>query len=267
MIDYLQTKILSFFLCLVERFERWMLYNPPKKVNFITDRKISFETSQGKQIAHYDIYGTPNDIWLCFGGASTDASIWREPVSRLQLVDNTMFIYVDFPGYGLCEGTATPVNVQETCDKIIEYLQQRVNLDNVTINALGWSLGAAAATQFALIYRKFNGLLVLIAPFTSINDIAEYRYGSFVSKFVTHCWNVETMLRMLYRFRSLRIIKRIVVFYGGNDEVVPKWMRERIKLSNPTISMYVNDNCDHNSIIEETIPFLSAEILANKKHI
>jgi hypothetical protein len=65
----------------------------------------------------------------------------------------------------------------------------------------------------------------------------------------------------------LRIVKRIVVFYGGNDEIIPEWMRERIKLSNPTISMYINNDCDHNSILKETIPLLSAEILANKKHI
>jgi hypothetical protein len=259
MFVYLQTKLLTLFLVCMEKLESWLIYRPPRNVSFISDRKLIYTTSQGKQVAHYDIIGTPQHVFLCFGGASTTSNVWINVISKLN-ASNALFLYVDFPGYGLCDGKPTQRNIQESCEKALETLAKKICMDNMIISALGWSLGAAAAVQFALLHRGFNGLLVLVAPFSSISDMAAHKYGSFLAKFVTHHWDVTSMLQMIHRFHVMKPVKKIVVLYGASDEIIPVWMRERVTQSIPNITLYVNKNCDHSSILPECVPVISAEI-------
>jgi pimeloyl-ACP methyl ester carboxylesterase len=263
-------KIVAFLLVCLERIERRLLYRPVQKPFYILTDFVTYATSQGPQQVYYNVKGTsPKSIWMCFGGNATDASIWYPALAKIRDVEDHVIVYVDYPGYHKCQGIPSPSNVQESSENALIAVCRKLNLSSTdfTINAFGWSLGAAAATQFALLHSKFRGTLILLAPFTSISDITRLRFGEFISYFVSHRWDVESMLKMLYTLKSLRKIKRIVIIHGKKDDHIPVWMSKRLLKANPNVALYIHHESDHWSIIEASVPIINVELACNRVNL
>jgi hypothetical protein len=78
---------------------------------------IEFQTSQGKQAAFlYRKVASdhpPRRLWLTFGGNAMVALDWLDLVREFP--DRSAgFLFIDYPGYGSCEGSPNPTHILET---------------------------------------------------------------------------------------------------------------------------------------------------------
>lgn len=214
--------------------------------------EIEFRTTAGKQSAFYypppeSTTGNPERIWFIFGGNATLALDWYDFVKE-HPDKKAGFLLVDYPGYGNCVGKASPEKILQSSKKALQTLAVKLNLpvdslgDNLHI--LGHSLGAAAALQFAVLYPVKK--LVLVSPFTSMQDMAVLVVGRLFSGMVLHNFDNRARLRELAERTEL---PAITIFHGSNDEIIPVSMSRELASLHPNLITYHEiDKAGHNYI-------------------
>ena len=115
--------------------------------------QLEFETDQGQQGAFYQPPRSgdePEHIWLVFGGNGGRAVDYRDVAAD----PGDGYLFVDYPGYGLCEGKPTPKRIDETVDGAIEALWDQLGVDGAAYGdrlcVVGHSLGAAVGLRAAV---------------------------------------------------------------------------------------------------------------------
>lgn len=243
------------FLFSFSRMQQRMIYYPRgysyKELpeNII---ELQFRTNAGKQSAFYsppaeNATGSPEKIWLIFGGNATLALDWYDFVKG-HPDKRAGFLLLDYPGYGNCHGKASPKTILQASEKALETLADKLGLPKETLgqklHILGHSLGAAAALQFAVLYPVKN--LVLVSPFTSMRDMAVLVVGRFFSAMLLHDFDNRARLRELAE-RSTP--PAITIVHGAQDEIIPVSMgRELARLHPNLITYHEIDKADHNYI-------------------
>ena len=78
---------------------------------------IEFQTSQAKQTAFLFTLSPadrpPRRLWLLFGGNAMLALDWLD-LLRGYPDRSAGFLLVDYPGYGLCQGSPNPARIRES---------------------------------------------------------------------------------------------------------------------------------------------------------
>ncbi len=245
----------GFLLFSLSRMQYRMIYYPrsysykqlPKNIV-----ELKFKTDAGKQSAFYypapeDATGTPERLWVIFGGNATLALDWYDFIKTYP-DKKAGFLLIDYPGYGNCRGRASPKTILQSSEKALETLAAELNLPKKTLaeklHILGHSLGAAAALQFAVSYPVKK--MVLVSPFTSMQDMAVIVVGKLFSKMVVHNFDNRARLDELSQRPSP---PEIIVFHGEQDEIIPVSMgRELAKLHPKMIRYHEIDKVGHNYI-------------------
>jgi alpha-beta hydrolase superfamily lysophospholipase len=231
---------------LIYRARRYSDADLPKGVE-----EIRYRTTDGEQVA---LYVPPREpvplerLWMAFGGNASLALDWLDFVSRYP-DRRAGFLLVDYPGFGKCEGKASPRGILESSEKLLEHFQARLGGRGAErfppLHLLGHSLGAAAALQLAS--RRDVSRIVLLAPFTSLRAMARKAVGDPLARLLRHDYDNVARLEEISGLPSPPVI---VIVHGMRDEVIPVEMSRRLATEYPSLIRYVElAGAEHNSLL------------------
>jgi pimeloyl-ACP methyl ester carboxylesterase len=236
--------------------QRRMIYFPrayPADLSLSTGAMaLEFRTSQGRQTAFYlppaalPANGRIN-LWLLCGGNGSLALDWLELLTNFP-DPAAAFLLLDYPGYGRCQGRPGSKAIAESTEQALATLAGRLGrpLGELTENlkALGHSLGAAAILLYA--DRHPVKQLVLIAPFTSLRDMAALLVGPLLSRTLLDDYDNRARLREVLAQEAL---VPITIIHGSHDKIVPVAMGRELAALSPRIDYREIDRGDHNYIL------------------
>ncbi|MEJ2690914.1 MAG: alpha/beta hydrolase [Deltaproteobacteria bacterium] len=217
--------------------------------------RISYQSESGRQTAYYlpasQVHNSPPDrLWILFGGNASLALDWLPFVSRYKGLP-AAFLLFDYPGYGECEGRASPDSIQNSLLDCLRSLADRLGLPFSELidrtSLLGHSLGAAVALQFAERFPVVHKI-ILLAPFTTMIEMAKRTVPFPFYYLLLHRYN---NLAILDKLTSSEAGPQIIIMHGSRDEIVPRSMAKTLaRRYSGKIKFHEIDNADHNSVIE-----------------
>ncbi len=227
----------------------WKHGVPPETV------ELASTTSQGERLIAFYIppvgagKDPPQRIWVMFHGNASRALGWVDEVDRWR-DEQTGFLLVDYPGYGLCEGKPTRGGVISSAELAWNAFAAHVGAhpDEVEseLNVLGFSLGAAAALEFASRHEARS--LVLMAPFTSVRDMASRMVTPLFSWLAVDRFDNAERLAELSRSASPPDVH---LFHATEDEVIPHEMSETLAERFPEmITLHSIEGGSHNWLLQ-----------------
>jgi pimeloyl-ACP methyl ester carboxylesterase len=218
-------------------------------------QEVRFRTSQGNQAAFFwrneDSDTAPQTVWLLFGGNGDVALAWMSLV-RAFPGRRTVFLLIDYPGYGICEGRPNPQTILENSERALQtFLEVKGwKLDSDALCVLGHSLGGAAALQFAAKYAVRK--ILLVSTFTSMEDMVRAQIRIPLGGLLRHRFdNVESLNAIL----SQNEVPEIRIFHGQADEIVPPKMGRTLAQLDPSrIKFSEIPGARHNDIVQLPLP-------------
>ena len=239
-------------------FQSQIIYHPrPYPPAQLEDAKeilqIRYQTSQGEQTSFYmpaKALGKPEVIWFFFGGNGSLALDWKYFLERYPN-PKSAFVFLEYPGYGLCNGKASPASIDESSKAVFTRITEELgSLATTEINVLGNSLGGAPALTFAL-ERAQQGQpvkkIVLVAPFTTMKAMAGLTVGPVLANLLLHPFdNTGSLQRLLQDVHT----PKISIYHGTNDEVIPFRMGEELSKLDPLrIQFHSYAGESHNTVL------------------
>jgi uncharacterized protein len=210
-------------------------------------QRIMFQTSEGLQVAHHckaTAASSPR-VWIICGG---NGSLALDYAGQLADWGNEAhFIFVDYPGYGDCEGSPSPKNIRATMRALRGEVCQRLQLTPEELGkrsaVFGHSLGCAAALIAAEEWSANKA--VLVAPFTTMTEMARKLLGAPLCYLNHHRFD---------NFQTLASLKsrggKAIILHGDADEVIPVAMGQELHSRFPeTVELHVIEGGRHNDII------------------
>ncbi len=157
------------------------------------------------------------------------------------------YLFIDYPGYGQCEGRPNPDRIKESILALTEALRKDFHWSEAEFQAhtgvLGHSLGCAAALIAADDLQLHNA--VLCAPFTTMTDMAKRIVGWPLCYLNMHRYDNLARLRVLAARKA-----QVRVFHGTIDQVIPIAMSRRIAQEFPGMVRFQEvPDCDHNEVV------------------
>lgn len=259
--------LLSLVLLLVSCQSK-LIYMPRKyeatEVAWADARRVAYQTSQGLQTAWIHPEKTKGEglVWLVFGGNGMVALEWQHYFSSPVLRQDT-FVLFDYPGYGQSEGRPTPASIQESVAKLLPALATELQTTEEALRprlrVFAQSLGCAAALMAVEEHRISGG--VLVAPFTTMKDMAQQVLGWPLCELLHHRFdNVATLSRLEGR-QGLRL----TILHGSADEMIPVEMGRSLGQRFPRIVRFqeVPDG-HHNDILHTDRERIEAAMAAHR---
>lgn len=214
-------------------------------------RRVEFTTSQGAQTAFYlpprgQAGAAPAFLWIvCGGNGSLALDYAGEP---LRWDERFGYLFVDYPGYGLCKGTPNPKSIEENVVGAAETLRRELGWSEAEFcgrtAAFGHSIGCAAALMGADTMHLRGA--VLCAPFTTMTDMGRRVLGWPLCYLNLHRFDNVARLRVLHeRGTPVRL------FHGTQDEVIPVGM-SRTMAAHFTRTVELNEVTEghHNDVVQ-----------------
>jgi pimeloyl-ACP methyl ester carboxylesterase len=212
-------------------------------------KALDYTTGQGRQRAWLlGKRSNPAHLWVVCGGNATLALEWS-PWLRAHAPGDDAWLLVDFPGYGECQGRASPGRIRESFRQVLPLAAAELGwslpADSDKLRFFGHSLGAAAVLIAASDHQIRRG--VLLAPFTSTMDMARRVTGLPVGFLVWHRFDNRARLAELAAAGPARVI----ILHGSDDEVIPVAMGRELAAGQPGIaSCRVIEGASHNTVQE-----------------
>lgn len=221
-------------------FQSCMIYHPRGyEALFIESRHaepLRYTTSQGEQVSWIRNPSGAGLVWLVFAGNGTRALDLVDYFERVPELQNDVFVHVDYPAYGKCEGRPSPAAISESIQVMLPTLATRLNVKpaalQTRLRVFGHSLGAAAALIAMDEHKIHRG--VLIAPFASMMSMARLRVGWPLCELLHHRFDNEAAISRL----QARGGCRLEVIHGTADEVIPQAQSADLAAKFPAIVTY-----------------------------
>jgi pimeloyl-ACP methyl ester carboxylesterase len=215
---------------------------------------LQFNTSAGEQASFYyppreNPTEPPEHLWVLFHGNGSLALHWMDFVEAFP-GKNCGFLMVDYPGYGLNGGKPNPARILENSEGALAALADHLGVEvsklEEDISVLGFSLGAASGMQFAA--RHPVKRVVLLAPFTSTNDMAIRTVGRPLNLLLRHRFDNRARMAEL---RDREQPSQVHIFHGMADDVIPFAMSEALAQEFPElVILHPVPNADHNFLLD-----------------
>ena len=211
---------------------------------------LSITTSQGKQTAFYlparkGPPHSPEFLWFVFGGNGSLALDYLGETLRWD--ERFAYVFVDYPGYGLCEGNPNSARIAESIKEIAVKVRSELHWSEAEMQqrcgVLGHSLGCAAALIAADDLKLTRA--VLCAPFTTMTAMARGLVGWPLCYLNYHGFDNVSRLAALSASNA-----RVRAFHGQADEVIPVTMsRELVKMFPQMMQLQEMPDCHHAEIV------------------
>ncbi len=220
-------------------------------------KRIEANTSQGRQVAFYlpsrkTPAQPPEFLWLVFGGNGSLALDYSPEAAHWDA--RFGYLFVDYPGYGLCEGHPNPERIEESIVALTGKLQGDLHWDDAEFRArtgvIGHSIGCAAGLIAA--DRLQLQRAVLCAPFTTMTDMARRLLGWPLCYMNRHRFdNIARLTTISPRGTQVR------AFHGQDDDAIPVSMSRKLAAMFPdNLRLTIVPDCGHNDVV----PLASPEI-------
>ena len=254
-------------LLMLALFQHKLIYHPrsyptgyqPWKTSSL--ELLRYQTAEGSQTAYYlpPENNSVQRVWVLFGGNAGLALDWLGLLAQLSSA-GVGFLLIDYPGYGACEGSASPETIRLSIREAVQAWKREFGLESQPSWAtLGHSLGAAAALQFAEDHPV--GRIVLLAPFTSLADMVRHLFGGWLVPLLRHPFENRKPLQMVLERNPTPVI---LIAHGDRDEVVPVEMGRELAALNPKQIEYLEvPDTGHNDILSKLWPRLQQEFAAS----
>jgi len=220
---------------------------------------VPYSTSQGRQQAFYLPPRTLplRHLWVLFPGNASRALDWLgflEPPPD----PRDGYLLIDYPGYGECRGYASPDNIQESAEAAFAGLAQSLHTEPASLeekmSILSLSIGCATGLNFAV--RHPVDRVILVAPFTSLRDMARRVIGWPLCWLLVHDFDNRARLREL---AARPHPPRITIFHGDDDMTVPISMgRALASLLPGMIDFHAVPGAGHKTVLTGARPDISA---------
>ena len=230
-------------------------YAPEHTAAFLESggERLEFTTSQGSQTAWLRRPAqdaVPGRVWIVTAGNGSIALDFdRLPEQSGMLQD--AFVFIDYPGYGLCQGKPHPSTIKESLQALGPLISERCKLAPGGLAAKGivWghSLGAAVALMAAEEYGIRSA--VLLSPFTSTMDMTKTVFGVPLGFIVTHRFDNEPNLAGLIKRQG-----KAWILHGSADEVIPVRMGKQLADSGgAAVHFQEIPGARHNTLMREAL--------------
>jgi uncharacterized protein len=182
-------------------------------------KPLDYTTSQGRQRAFLQgNLKNPRNLWIVCGGNGSLALDWSEWL-QTHAPKEDAWLLVDFPGYGDCQGNATPGRIRENLKTAVSLAWREIfgaaTLDSSRLRFFGHSLGSAACLLAATEFSIQRG--VLLTPFTSTMAMSQHMTGLPLGPLVWHRFDNAARLAEL----AARGPGAVVILHGSADESIP----------------------------------------------
>ena len=147
-----------------------------------------------------------------------------------------------YRGFSGNSGNPTEKSIYSDSQKVVDWLKNKLSIDESNIVLYGESLGTGVVIELA--QKKLYKSVILEAPFTSIPDVAQKMYPIYPVKYLT--WDKFDNLSKINN-----LISPLLVVHGKKDEVVPFKMGKKIfeKYNNKKDNVFI-DEAMHNNLYE-----------------
>jgi len=165
---------------------------------------------------------------------------------------------VDFPGYGECDGATSRAGIRESLAAVVPALAATLNVPAADLagrlSVAGHSLGAAVALEFAQLHPVKD--IVLIAPFTSMKDMARQIVGWPLCEVLLDRYDNRAVLEALAATTPRPTLR---IFHGADDHVIrPAMGRELAESHRGWAHLREFVGADHMDVVGETTIELNA---------
>jgi pimeloyl-ACP methyl ester carboxylesterase len=209
--------------------------------------EINYMAGAAKCSAYYlpGASSAPKRIWLAFCGNGSLALDWTT-ILRDYPWNGDAFLLIDYPGYGKNAGYATIASTRSSAEAALKALAERLRADedHLRLCAIGHSLGAAVALDFAARHKVER--LVLIAPFTTLREEAATMVGGWIARLLIESYDNRANLSNLLKGNANA---QIAIFHGTNDQVIPVRMGRELAREFPSVEFFAVKNADHVSVL------------------
>jgi uncharacterized protein len=245
-------------IMILSLLERVVVYHPhPYRANYRQLLKtgvveLRFETRAGRQTAFYVAprsSDVPKRLWVAFCGNGSLALDWL-PLTARDHNPGDAFLLIDYPGYGNSHGWANVANTRAAADGALVALAARLRIDAAALeprlNAIGHSLGAAAALDFARHHREV-GRIILLAPFTSLREEAAIFISEPFSRLLRNDYDNRAALREL---AGRKPPPRVTIFHGLADALIPAAMGQELATEFPSFVAFRGvPDANHDTVV------------------
>ncbi|HEX8371693.1 MAG TPA: alpha/beta fold hydrolase [Chthoniobacterales bacterium] len=186
-------------------------------------QRVDYETREGRQTAWLlPAVGNrvPERLWIVCAGNASQALSFADLQGSAGL-EQDAFLLVDYPGYGVSTGKASPATIRESIRGAVPLAAKATGFPLEEIGTrgvvFGHSLGAAAALLGAEEFGVKRA--VLLSPFTNTMDMARLILRAPLGWLVTHRFDNRARLASLKKRGG-----HVWIFHGAQDEVIPVTM-------------------------------------------
>ena len=212
-------------MLLLDMLERYFVFFPvqtlpttPGDTN-LTFEDVFFLSADQYWIHGWFIPGTSKYTLLWFHGNGGNIGHRMEEILIMHHSLGINIFIFDYRGYGRSEGKPSEQGVYQDATAAIKYIQNRPEVDSDRIIYFGRSLGAAIAIHSASALPPAG--MILVAPFTSLSDIASLKFPHLPLKWLTR-----------NRYNTISKIQKVhtslLIMHGDLDDVVPLTHSSRI---------------------------------------
>ncbi|MEQ8819839.1 MAG: alpha/beta hydrolase [Sumerlaeia bacterium] len=249
-------------------------YQVIELAGYPTAQRIDYDTPDGRQAAFYlppanggGEDGVPETLWVAFNGNASLALWWVDVIEDAPN-DNAAWLLVDYPGYGFSEGGPSREGVirngREAYVALARHLGAEPEALEKDLNVLGYSMGSAAALEFATRHNVQS--VLLMAPYTSLMDMAKTT--------VVPPYHLLLRDRFDNRARLAELAQQdpapaVTIIHGTADNIIPVAMGEELAGSYPSdrMTFIPIENVDHNFLAEAAKPHIhDAVSTASKRY-
>ena len=181
---------------------------------------------------------------MLFAGNGSLALDWAD-LAAADPDPGRAFLFVDYPGYGLCEGKPSPRSIAQNVDGALAVLARRIGYPGAAaltkaleargvLGVMGHSMGAGAALAFAARTPEVSRI-VLVSPFTSLRAMARLTVGWPL------CWLLRGNFDNVARLDEIAlrpVLPRVLILHGDHDTLIPQEMGRSLAGKHPDFTRF-----------------------------
>ncbi len=216
---------------------------------------LCYRTREGDQHSFYlpPSHLAPNEpperLIVYFAGNTSNGTKLLGVAEDLK-IPTAGHLFIEYPGFGINAGLPTRDGITNASIKALEALCEHLSCSEEQLledmRILGYSMGAATCLEFAL-RKKAKGIL-LLAPFTSIYDMAVRRVGRPLASLVPDRYDNKRAIRRLSEQHSP---PEIHVLHALDDDIIPVSMGKHLgRLGYPNVHLHVFERGGHKDLLD-----------------